>query len=84
MAKARKTLVALFASPIRLNIAWNDLLSMLGSFGAAIATDVGGSMHSVTFKGRTIVLHKPHPGSEIPPAMVRRVRQFLRDAGVQP
>ncbi len=46
MAKHEKTLAALFASPIRLNVAWTDLLSLLSHLGAAIRTDAGGSMYN--------------------------------------
>ena len=84
MARHEKTLSAIYASPIRLNVAWADLLSLLAHLGATIATDAGGSMHNITLDGATIVLHKPHPRKEIPPAMVRRVRLFLNHAGVRP
>jgi len=84
MAKHEKTLAALFASPIRRNVAWTDLLSLLSHLGATITTDAGGSMHNVTLGGSVIVLQKPCPQKEISPAMVRRVRQFLNGAGVRP
>lgn len=82
MAKHDRTLKALCVTPIRLNIAWGDLLGLLGHLGAAVSPG-GGSMYTIRLNGLTIVLHAPHPGREIPAAMVRRVRQFLDDAGVE-
>jgi len=79
----RKTYDALHADPVRANISWDDAITMLEAFGATV-TGTGGSMHSVEFDGASIVLHRPHPGNELPRDAVRRIRNFLGKAGVNP
>ena len=81
--KHRKTYDSLHADPVRANIAWADAVSMLEALGATV-TGAGGSMHSVEFVGSSIVLHRPHPGNELPRDAVRRIRNLLEKAGVIP
>ncbi len=82
-SKHRKTYDAIHADPVRANIAWNDVLTLLGALGASV-TPAGGSMHSIDLNGQTIILHKPHPGNEISRTVVRRIRGFLGGTGVNP
>jgi len=82
MAKHEKTLAAIFATPIRTNIAWKDVLALLRSLGADVDESAEGSRVSVTLGGVTEVLHAPHPGKELQKAAVRSLRSFLGRAGV--
>jgi HicA toxin of bacterial toxin-antitoxin, len=81
--KHDRMLSAIFARPVRVNIAWNDVVSLLEHLGAVVNTDSGGSMVDVVLNGVAITLHKPHPQHEIPAAMVRRLRIYLDTAGIE-
>jgi hypothetical protein len=83
MSKHEKTLAALFAEPVRANIKWNDVVSLIQSLGAVV-TEGEGSRVNFTLRGERIVLHKPHPEKEISKAAVRSLREFLIDAGEAP
>lgn len=82
-SKHQQTLAAIFADPIRANIAWNDVVALLLALGARV-NKKGGSMHGFTLNGARAVLHKPHPANELVKAAVRQVRRFLTTAGVSP
>jgi hypothetical protein len=81
--KQRKTLAALFANPVRANIAWDDVESLLRALGADVVPG-GGSMMGFNLNGVPAVLHRPHPGHELSKPGVRAVRDFLVDAGEWP
>ena len=83
MPKHERTLSAIFAEPVRANIRWSDLESLMAHLGAEI-TPGGGSMFGFALNGITTVLHRPHPGKEMPRSLVRRVRTFLEAAGEGP
>jgi hypothetical protein len=81
--KHQATLKAVFADPVRANIAWNDVSSLLRALGA-IMVEGGGSMVAFTLHDARAVFHKPHPGKELPKGAVRAVRDFLTSVGVVP
>lgn len=81
--KHRKTLAAIFAEPVRANIAWDDAVSLFQTLGTVI-TSGGGSMFGFDLNGRSAVFHRPHPGRELSRSLVRRFRRFLEGAGGQP
>jgi hypothetical protein len=81
--KHRNTLEAIFADPIKSNIAWRDVESMLEVFGAEI-TEGAGSWVRVALNGVRAVFHRPHPQKEIDKGAVRSMRRFLNEAGVIP
>ena len=79
--KHRKTLAAIFADPVRANIAWDDAVSLFESLGAVVSPG-GGSVFGFDLWGVTAVFHRPHPGHEISKSLVRRFRLFLESAGI--
>jgi hypothetical protein len=81
--KHEKTRAALFAEPVRSNITWNDVESLVKSLGAVV-TQGEGSRVNITLNGMRIVLHKPHPEKEISKSAVRTIREFLTNAGEAP
>ncbi len=81
--KHRQTLLDLFARPERANIPWNDFVVMMSAVGT-IVTAGGGSAYSFVLLGRVLVVHRPHPGNELPKPAVRRIRRFLDRLGVRP
>jgi hypothetical protein len=79
--KHQKTLADVFASPVRANIAWQDIEAMLVALGAEIS-EGSGSRVRVKLHGVWAVFHRPHPQKEADKGAVRAVREFLEKAGV--
>jgi hypothetical protein len=82
-SKHRKTYDAIFSSPVRANIAWNDAVAMAEAFGARVIPG-GGSMFTFALGGVSVVIHRPHPGGELSKSRVRAFRAFLEQAGADP
>lgn len=82
-AKHRKTLAALFASPIPRNIVFRDVAVLLAALGC-MARQREGSRVDFIHGPHTLHLHEPHPGKEIKPYQVKDVRMFLTKIGVAP
>lgn len=82
-AKHRKTLEAIFAEPVRSNIVWNDIESMLIALGAEVS-EGRGSRVRIALKGVRAVFHRPHPRKETVKGAVVSMRRFLTEAGVKP
>jgi hypothetical protein len=75
-------LEGIFANPVRANIDWHDVESLLVALGAEL-TEGKGSRVRVALNGVKAVFHEPHPEKEIGKGMVRSLRDFLGSAGVQ-
>ena len=81
--KHQRTLQAIFAEPTRAAIAWKDIEGLLDALGADVS-EGSGSRIRVALHGVRAVFHRPHPAKEAHKAMVRSVRRFLTEAGVEP
>ncbi|MBI4352347.1 MAG: type II toxin-antitoxin system HicA family toxin [Candidatus Omnitrophica bacterium] len=79
----RKTLQAVFEDPVRSNIAWADIESMLGAYGAELS-EGRGSRVRIALRGARAVFHRPHPRKETDRGAVKSMRRFLTAAGVIP
>ena len=76
-----KTYNELYKEPIRANIKWNDIETMLLAFGAVIS-EGSGSRVRVYLNGARAVFHRPHPENTTDKGAVKSVRQLLENAGV--
>jgi hypothetical protein len=81
--KHRRTLNALFENPIRANINWQDVESMLKATGAVVEEGQG-SRILLLLNGVAAVFHRPHPRKEIDKGAIKSLRRFLLEAGVKP
>ena len=81
--KHRKTLQAIYAHPVRANIAWRDIEALFNALGAEI-TEGSGSRVRVALSGRKAVFHRPHPQKETNKNSVKSVRRFLAEVGIRP
>ena len=79
----RKTLEAIFADPVRANVARSDEEAVVLATGAAIS-EGRGSRVRVSLNGVDAVFHRPHPRRETDRGALRSVRRFSREAGVTP
>ncbi|HOU12278.1 MAG TPA: type II toxin-antitoxin system HicA family toxin [Anaerolineae bacterium] len=79
----RRTLQAVFDNPVRANILWRDVESLLLACGAEIS-EGRGSRVRVVLNGVKAIFHRPHPHKEINKGAVVSIRRFLTEAGVTP
>jgi hypothetical protein len=78
----QKTLDDIFARPDRKDIKWDDFITLLIILGADVS-EKGGSMVGVRLSGRYAVFHRPHPGNEIYPTDLKRMRRFILETGIR-
>ncbi len=81
--KHQRTLSAIFEDPVRSNILWRDIESMLEWAGAEI-TEGAGSRVRIALNGVRAVFHRPHPQKETNKGAIKSMRRFLTEAGVTP
>jgi len=79
--KHAAVLRAVFADPVRANIAWRDIEALFVALGAEVS-EGSGSRVRVALGGMRAVFHRPHPEKETDRGAVRSVRRFLTEAGV--
>jgi len=81
-SKQRKTLERWFTDPISGNIKWSDIESLLIALGATI-TEGNGSRIRVVLRDLPTVFHRPHPKLTVGKLLVKAIRQYLKDVGIE-
>jgi hypothetical protein len=81
-SKQKRTLDAIFEEPARANIDWKDIENLLSALGADL-TEGRGSRLRVALNNVRASFHRPHPRKEAGRLMVRSVRRFLMEAGIE-
>jgi hypothetical protein len=81
--KHRRTLAAIFAEPVRANVNWSDIETMLEACGAEISEGKGSRVR-IALNGVRAVFQRPHPQEETDMGALRSMRRFLSEAGVTP
>ena len=79
--KQQKILIQIFDQPVRSDLVWTDIESLLAVLGAEIS-EGRGSRVRVSLRGVRAVFHRPHPRRETNKGAVISVRRFLIEAGV--
>lgn len=74
---------AIFADPVRANIKWSEIESLLKHLGAEIGEGAGSRVR-IALNGVRAVFHRPHPRKEADRGAVKSMRRFLTEAGVKP
>ncbi len=82
-SKHRKTLQSIFDNPVRANIVWKDVESLLTACGAEIS-EGRGSRVRIVLNDVKAIFHRPHPRKETNKGAVVSMRRFLTEAGVTP
>jgi hypothetical protein len=80
-SKHQKTLEAVFSEPIRSNVNWSDIESLLEALGAELSEGVGSRVR-VVLNGVRAVFHRPHPEKETDKGALKALRRFLIEAEV--
>jgi hypothetical protein len=83
MDRHAKTLEAIFVDPVKANINWSDVESLLRASGAEISQG-SGSRVRIALNGVRAVFHRPRPRKETDRGAVKSMRRFLTEAGVTP
>jgi len=81
--KQRRTLASIFDDPLRSDVRWSAIESLLKAVGADL-TEGRGSRIRVHLNGVRAVFHRPHPRKETDKGALRSMRRFLGNAGVVP
>jgi hypothetical protein len=82
-SKHRKTLAAIFTEPVKSDLKWADIESLLAACGGEMEK-ARGSRLCVMLNGVAGHFHRPHPSPDTDKGAVQSVRRFLENAGVKP
>jgi len=80
-SKHRKTLQTIFDNPVRSDVEWNKIESLLTALGGELS-EGRGSRVRVTLNNVRAVFHHPHPQKETDKGALKSVRRFLKEAGI--
>jgi predicted RNA binding protein YcfA (HicA-like mRNA interferase family) len=81
--RQQRVLQEVFAEPVKANLDWEEIESLLIALGARRSEGRGSRVRFV-LNHVPAVFHRPHPQKEIGKGTVRAVRKFLADAGINP
>lgn len=79
--KQRKTLASILAIPVRSDVLWSDIESLLHTLGAELSEGAGSRVR-VALNGVRAVFHRPHPERETDKGTLKSVARFLLAAGI--
>lgn len=79
----RKTLAAIFSSPVPATMEWRKIEALFETLGVEVI-EGNGSRVGFVLRGERADFHRPHPGKEAKPYQVRASREFLERLGVKP
>ncbi|MGQ0563645.1 MAG: type II toxin-antitoxin system HicA family toxin [Gemmobacter sp.] len=82
-SKHKRTLAAIFATPVRASIHWHDIETLNAALGGTVSEGAG-SRVVLELSGKVAVFHRPHPRPETDKGAVVAVRKFLIEAGISP
>jgi len=82
-SRQRRTLQAVFDDPVRSDISWVAIESLLKALGAELS-EGRGSRIRIHLNGVRAVFHRPHPKPNTDKGAVKSMRRFLSEAGKRP
>jgi hypothetical protein len=82
-AKHRKTLEAVFTTPVPNTLEWRNIELLFAALGSQ-SVEGRGSRVRFVLNGVVGTFHRPHPQKEAKPYQVRDARAFLEQAGIKP
>lgn len=81
-SRHKRTLAAVFDDPVRSDIDWDSIESLLNALGSEL-NEGRGSRIRVALNGVRAVFHRPHPQKEADKGTLKSVRRFLTEAGIK-
>lgn len=82
-SKQAKVLKAIFETPVKANIPWEDIEKLFLALQGEIINQ-GGSILTIQLNGWVKTFHRPHPQKEAKKWVVREVKKFLIKTGIKP
>lgn len=82
-SKQQKTLKSLFDNPIKRNIKWADVESLIAGVHGQI-NQGNGSRIRIVLGEQSLNIHTPHPHKELKPYQIRAIRQLFIEQGLKP
>ena len=82
-SRHKKTLQAVFGTPLPKGMPWADLEALLIAVGATV-TEGGGSRVKFDKDGITVAFHRPHRPKTARAYQVAIAREFLENIGIRP
>ena len=82
-SKHKKVLKVIFEKPTRVDLNWLEIESLLIALGAVVK-EGSGSRVRISLNDAVATFHRPHPKPIAKRYQVRKVEDFLRNAGVEP
>ncbi len=79
----RATSKAVFADPVRSNVVWSDVESMLVACGAEVEAGRGSRVR-IALRGLRAVFHRPPAARETDKGALKSVGRPLTEAGIEP
>ena len=80
--KQKNTYKSIFTNPIRRDIIWNDVVSLIKALGGTVK-EGDGSRVRFDLNNVSLNIHSPHPQKELKKYQVKAIREFLINAGVK-
>ena len=80
--KQHKTYDAIYATPVRRNIVWEDVVSLVEALDGTVIQG-NGSRVRFSLNGVSLNIHSPHPQKELKRYQVKDIRAFLSRAGIE-
>ena len=77
-----KVLDQIFENPVRADVSWSEIESMLVALGADLS-EGRGSRVRIVLDGVRAAFHRPHPRKETDKGALQLMRRFLQEAGVR-
>ncbi|MBL7050097.1 MAG: type II toxin-antitoxin system HicA family toxin [Nitrospira sp.] len=79
--KHRKTLDAIFDTPVRSDIAWKEIELLFKALGGEVSEGKGSRVR-VALNGVRAVFHRPHPKKETDKGALKSVHRLLKESEV--
>ena len=80
-SKNLRTLKRIFDDPVRSDIEWKDIESLLIALGAELS-EGRGSRVRIALNGIRAVFHRPHPERVTDKGAIKSMRKFLTETGM--
>lgn len=81
-SKCKKIYKQIYTNPIKADIPWSDVETLLLALGAKIS-EGNGSRVRIKLNGERAVFHRPHPENNTDKGAIKAVRRFLENARVK-
>lgn len=81
--KHRKTLEAIFSTPVRADLKWADIEALFKACGGVIKEGSGSRVWFI-FDKKVATFHRPHPQPDTDKGAVKAVKRFFEQIEVRP